>query len=92
MPRTTPRTVQVNSPVAHDGLFKSVATATDIPRPTQLMSEMMAASYVGLSVHSLAAVRQGRMKGPQHLTVGKAIIYERRTLDEYLRSKQKKTA
>jgi len=92
MPRTTPRPVQVTSPVAHDGLHRSVATATDIPRPTQLMSEMMAANYIGLSVHSLAAARQGRMKGPQHLNVGKAVIYEKRALDEYLKLKQKKTA
>jgi len=57
-----------------------VVNALHIPGPTDLMSERQAADYLGMSSHSLAASRQGRMVGPPYLKVGAAVLYEKREL------------
>jgi hypothetical protein len=49
-----------------------------------VLRERDAARYLGLTIWFLRATRRGRCQGPAHVKAGRAVLYRRADLDEWL--------
>jgi hypothetical protein len=57
-----------------------------VPSPPAALRERDAAQYVGLTPSFLRAARVGRCDGPAYVRVGRAVLYRRADLDDWLAS------